>query len=73
VHHPIYTGLIVAIFATALAHGRIAGCLGAALVAAGLWLKARAEERFLKKELGEDVYGAYCRRVPMLLPFLPRR
>jgi protein-S-isoprenylcysteine O-methyltransferase Ste14 len=73
VRHPIYTGLIVAIVATALAQGAIAGCLGAALVAVGLWLKARAEERFLADELGEDVYGAYRRRVPMLLPFLPNR
>ena len=24
-------------------------------------------------ELGPDAYGSYCRRVPMLVPFLPRR
>jgi protein-S-isoprenylcysteine O-methyltransferase Ste14 len=28
------------------------------------------EEVFLSKELGEDAYGAYCRRVPMIIPFL---
>ena len=34
--------------------------------------KARMEEGFLTAELGADAYGSYCRRVPMLIPFLPR-
>jgi protein-S-isoprenylcysteine O-methyltransferase Ste14 len=34
-------------------------------------LKARMEEGFLTAELGADAYGSYCRRVPMLIPFLP--
>jgi len=70
VRHPIYTGLIAAIFATAVAEGTASALAGAALVASGLWLKARTEERFLVVELGVDAYGAYCRRVPMLVPFL---
>jgi protein-S-isoprenylcysteine O-methyltransferase Ste14 len=69
VRHPIYTGLIVAILATAAAQATVTGCLGAALIATGLWLKARIEERFLIAELGADAYGDYRRRVPMLLPF----
>ncbi len=68
VRHPIYTGLITAIFATAAAQATVTGLLGAALVAAGLWLKARIEERFLTTEPGADAYGAYRRRVPMLIP-----
>jgi protein-S-isoprenylcysteine O-methyltransferase Ste14 len=72
VRHPIYTGLIAAIFATAAAQATLTGILGAGLIAAGMWLKARAEERFLTAELGADAYGAYRRRVPMLVPFLPR-
>jgi protein-S-isoprenylcysteine O-methyltransferase Ste14 len=71
VRHPIYTGLIAAIFATAAAQATVTGLLGAASVAIGLWLKARVEERFLTAELGADAYGAYRRRVPMLVPFLP--
>jgi protein-S-isoprenylcysteine O-methyltransferase Ste14 len=71
VRHPIYTGLIAAIFATAAAQATITGCLGAALVAFGLWIKARVEERFLTAELGPQAYGAYRRRVPMLVPFVP--
>ncbi len=71
VRHPIYTGLIAAIFATAAAQAMITGLIGAALVAIGLWLKARVEERFLTAELGADAYEAYRRRVPMLVPFAP--
>jgi protein-S-isoprenylcysteine O-methyltransferase Ste14 len=73
VRHPIYTGLIFAIWTTAAAQATAAGLLGAALITFGLWLKARAEERFLTAELGADAYGTYRRRVPMLIPFLPRR
>jgi protein-S-isoprenylcysteine O-methyltransferase Ste14 len=71
VRHPIYTGLILAIFATAAAQATVTGCLGAALIAFALWLKARIEERFLTAELGAEAYGAYRRRIPMLVPFLP--
>jgi protein-S-isoprenylcysteine O-methyltransferase Ste14 len=71
VRHPIYTGLIVATLATAAAQATATGLLGAALIAFGLWLKARAEERFLIEELGANAYGSYSRRVPMLVPFLP--
>jgi protein-S-isoprenylcysteine O-methyltransferase Ste14 len=72
VRHPIYTGLIGAIWATAVAEGTAIALVGAGLVSFGLWLKARTEERFLVAELGTDAYGAYCRRVPMLVPFLLR-
>ncbi len=73
VRHPIYTGLIIALLATAAAEATVTALLGVALVIFGLWLKARTEERFLTAELDPDLYGSYCRRVPMLVPFLPRR
>jgi len=73
VRHPIYTGQIFAILTTGIAVATVTSLLGAALIALGLWQKARLEERFLTAELGEQSYGAYCRRVPMLIPFLPRR
>ena len=73
VRHPIYTGLIIALIATAVAEARLTGLLGAAFIILGVWLKARTEERFLLTELGPEIYGAYCRRVPMLIPFLPPR
>jgi len=72
VRHPIYTGLIAAIWATAAAEGTATALAGAGLISFGLWLKARTEESFLITELGADAYGAYRRRVPMLVPFLPQ-
>jgi protein-S-isoprenylcysteine O-methyltransferase Ste14 len=68
VRHPIYTGVIFALFASSVAQAAVSGLAGAALIAFGLWLKARIEERFLTDELGADAYGAYRRRVPMLVP-----
>ena len=72
VRHPIYTGLISAMIATGIALGTASALLGTALIAFGFWQKARMEEGFLANELG-DVYAPYRRRVPMLVPFLPRR
>ena len=73
VRHPIYTGLIIALLATAAAEGRITALIGAAFVIFGIWLKAHTEERFLMAELGQEIYGSYCRRVPMLVPFFGSR
>lgn len=73
VRHPIYTGLIIALLATAAAEGRATALIGAAFVIFGVWLKARTEERFLMAELGAEIYGSYCRRVSMLIPSLPPR
>ena len=71
--HPVYTGLITALLATAVTEATLLAFVGAAIVALSLRLKARAEERFLTSELGSDAYEAYRRRVPMLFPFLPHR
>jgi protein-S-isoprenylcysteine O-methyltransferase Ste14 len=68
VRHPIYTGIITAVLATAVTEATFAALVGAALICSGLWLKARAEERFLMVELGPEGYRSYCRRVPMLIP-----
>ena len=73
VRHPIYTGLIVAIVASALAEATATALSGAALIVLSFWVKARAEERFLTAELGAEAYAAYRRRVPMLVPLLWRR
>lgn len=70
VRHPIYTGQIVGFIATGIAIGNWAAMLGLALISFGEWQKARMEERFLTAELGADVYGPYCQRVPMIVPLL---
>ena len=71
--HPIYTGLIIALLATAVTEATPVALSGAVLIALGLWVKARAEERFLSSELSPEAYESYRRRVPMLVPFLPHR
>ena len=72
VRHPIYTGILLAVYATAAAKGTILGLDGAILITIGIWMKARLEERWLRAELGTDAYGAYCRKVSMLIPFGPK-
>jgi protein-S-isoprenylcysteine O-methyltransferase Ste14 len=70
VRHPIYTGIIVAGFASAILRGTAAGFLGAILMTVSWYIKARMEEQFLREQLGTENYDAYARRVPMLVPFL---
>ena len=71
VRHPIYTRIIAASYATAGAKGTLLAFAGASAMTAGWYLKARIEERFLREELGQNAYGNYAARVPMLLPFAP--
>jgi protein-S-isoprenylcysteine O-methyltransferase Ste14 len=73
VRHPIYTGLIVASFATAVLEGTAAGLAGAVFITLGFAVKARLEESFLGEHLGAESYDSYRRRVPMLVPFAPHR
>jgi len=71
VRHPIYTGILLAIAGLVAAKGTVLGVAGGLAVVIGLWMKARVEERWLRQEIGPDVYDAYRRRVPMLVPFWP--
>jgi protein-S-isoprenylcysteine O-methyltransferase Ste14 len=70
VRHPIYTGILLAVLATMAAKGTLYEVAGAAIITVGIWMKARLEEKFLRKELGVEAYDAYTRRVPMFVPFL---
>lgn len=71
VRHPIYTGLIGAALCTLIVKGTAAAAAGFVLILIAFTLKARAEEKFLRKELG-PAYDDYARRVPMLVPFGPK-
>ncbi|MDE2181582.1 MAG: isoprenylcysteine carboxylmethyltransferase family protein [Alphaproteobacteria bacterium] len=73
VRHPIYTGMILALLATALEYATPLVFAGIALMIIGIVMKARLEEGFLRSELGKGAYDTYARRVPMLVPFWPRR
>ena len=70
VRHPIYSGLILAVFATAIEKGTSLALLGTAIMAFAFYSKARREERFLSAELGEGAYDAYARKTAMLVPFV---
>jgi protein-S-isoprenylcysteine O-methyltransferase Ste14 len=69
VRHPIYTGLLIALAATVCVYATAETVTGVAILAAGIYIKARTEESFLRDQLGAEAYDAYARRVPMLLPF----
>lgn len=70
VRHPIYTGLLLAVLAAVAAFGHALGLVAGGIVVVVNFIKARMEERFLSRELGEEAYAAYRRRVPMLIPFV---
>ena len=67
VRHPINSGAILGMFATAAFRGRPIGLAITLLLTLFFALKALVEERFLREELGE-AYDEYRRRVPMLVP-----
>ncbi|UPT62348.1 MAG: isoprenylcysteine carboxylmethyltransferase family protein [Hyphomonadaceae bacterium JAD_PAG50586_4] len=69
VRHPVYAGLLLGVIATAIERGRIEAIAGALVLIAGVSLRAKLEERFLRRDLGDEAYTSYRRRVPMLLPF----
>jgi protein-S-isoprenylcysteine O-methyltransferase Ste14 len=69
VRHPVYAGLLLAALATAIESGRVEAVAGALTLVAAVSLRAKLEERFLRRDLGEDAYASYRRRVPMLIPF----
>ena len=69
VRHPIYTGLVLAFFGSALALGEARGLLAVAVVFASLWRKLRLEERWMGEQFGAD-YERYRARVRALVPFV---
>lgn len=72
VRHPIYSGLLLALLATAAVKGTLFGVVGFLFLLLGIWMKARLEERWLIGELGDGAYTNYRARVPMLVPFGPK-
>jgi protein-S-isoprenylcysteine O-methyltransferase Ste14 len=68
VRHPIYTGMIAAVWSVAILQARPLALLGAVLFALGFILKARVEERFLAAEFPD--YEDYRKRVRMIVPFV---
>jgi protein-S-isoprenylcysteine O-methyltransferase Ste14 len=69
VRHPIYTGLLLAIFGTALAIGEWRALIAFALITIGFLLKLQVEEHFMSETFGEQ-YAQYRAEVAALIPFV---
>jgi len=69
VRHPLYAGLLLALFGCALAVGEWRGLLAVALVFIALWRKLRLEEKWMREQFGES-YEAYSRKVAALVPYV---
>lgn len=68
VRHPIYTGLLLALFGTALETGAWRGIIGFVLITVAIVYKYKTEERFLARKFGDD-YIRYKAETPALVPF----
>ena len=69
VRHPIYTGLLAMLIATAIAQGHIAGMIGVVLVFVSFWIKSAYEEEVMIEQF-PDQYAVYRERVRRIIPFL---
>ena len=69
VRHPIYTGVLLMILATALSVGTLSAGIGFVIIVLGLWFKLRAEEELLTKHFPKE-YLAYKDRTKALIPYV---
>ena len=69
VRHPIYTGLLAMVIATAIQQGHIGGIIGLILISVSLWIKSSHEEEVMRKQF-PDQYAAYRERVKRIIPFI---
>jgi protein-S-isoprenylcysteine O-methyltransferase len=70
VRHPIYTGILLALFGSVLVgDGRIRSVLFFAFIAIGLHFKSQIEEDLMIQTF-PDAYPAYRRRTKAIIPFI---
>ncbi len=67
IRHPIYTGMLLALFGTVIEIGRVAGLIAFAIAWASFTMKARREESFLAEEFGEQ-FDVHRKESGMFLP-----
>ena len=69
VRHPIYTGLLAMVIATAIQQGHIGGIIGLIVISVSLWIKSSHEEEVMRKQFPNQ-YPAYRERVKRIIPFI---
>jgi protein-S-isoprenylcysteine O-methyltransferase Ste14 len=66
VRHPIYSGVLLALFGTALAIGEARGFIATALILIGFVIKLMVEEARMRETFAD--YADYCRHTARLIP-----
>jgi protein-S-isoprenylcysteine O-methyltransferase Ste14 len=69
VRHPLYSGVLFAMFGTAIFFGQIRGFVAICLTFGGWWLKSRTEEEFMVQQFGA-AYRRYQEQVKALIPYI---
>lgn len=69
IRHPIYTGMLTALLATAVTQQQLSGLLGFLIILFALYRKALREESFLSQEFG-DAFTDHRQHTGMFLPRL---
>jgi protein-S-isoprenylcysteine O-methyltransferase Ste14 len=69
VRHPIYSGVLLGMFGSAIQRGGIRCFAGVLICGLSFWLKTRAEERFMVQSFGDE-YLQYRHNVNALVPFI---
>jgi protein-S-isoprenylcysteine O-methyltransferase Ste14 len=70
--HPIYSGVLLAVLATALVLGEWRGVLAFLILLINYWIKARREDRMLRDRFGES-FAEHEKHAGFLLPKFERR
>jgi protein-S-isoprenylcysteine O-methyltransferase Ste14 len=69
VRHPIYTGILLAMFGTGFGFGRVQSLVLFLFCFAALWLKLKVEESLMSQQFPE-AYPQYRNRTKALIPYL---
>jgi protein-S-isoprenylcysteine O-methyltransferase Ste14 len=67
VRHPIYSGLLLALFGTVISVGTVQSCVGFAFIVFSIVRKLMLEEKWMCAHFGAE-YELYRRRVRALIP-----
>jgi len=67
IRHPIYTGILLALFGTAITFGVVRGLFAVAIVWLSFYIKASREESFLSQEFGPN-FAEHKQHTGMFLP-----